>query len=55
MTRKRFVKLLMGKFGYCRDFANEIAFTTRHHGYMYDDKFFWLCCKLIYELPRIRL
>ena len=27
MTRKRFVKLLMGRFGYGRDFANEIAFS----------------------------
>lgn len=32
MTRKRFVKLLMGKFGYGRDFANEIAFTTSGFG-----------------------
>lgn len=52
MTRKRFVKLLMGKFGYGRDFANEIAFSTRHHGDTYDDKFFWLW--LICEMPRIR-
>ena len=42
MTRKRFVKLLMGRFGYDRDFANEIARATRRHGRAYDDKFFWL-------------
>lgn len=53
MTRKRFVKLLMGKFGYGRDFANEIALTTIHNGHTYDDKFFWLW--LICEMPRIRL
>ena len=53
MTRKRFVKLLMGKFGYGRDFANEIALTTRHLGHPYDNMFFWLW--LICEMPRIRL
>lgn len=46
MTRKRFVKLLMGRFGYCRDWANEIAFTTRRHGGTYYDEFFWFCEKL---------
>ena len=53
MTRKRFVKLLMGKFGYGRDFANKIASEIRHHGHTYDDKFFWQW--LIYEMPQIRL
>ena len=53
MTRKRFVKLLMGKFGFSRDFANEIARATRRHGHAYDDKFFWQW--LIYEMPLIRL
>ena len=46
MTRKRFVKLLMGRFGYCRDWANDIAFTTRRHGGTYYDEFFWFCEKL---------
>ena len=53
MTRKRFVKLLMGKFGFSRDFANKIACATRHHGHAYDDKFFWQW--LIYEMPLIGL
>lgn len=53
MTRKRFVKLLMGKFGYGRNFANEIAFETRRHGLTYEDNFFWLW--VICEIPRIRL
>lgn len=53
MTRKRFVKLLMGKFGYGRDFANKIAHAIRHHGHQYDEKFFWQW--LIYEMPQIRL
>ena len=53
MTRKRFVKLLMGKFGFSRDFANEIAREIRHHGHAYDEKFFWQW--LIYEMPRIKL
>ena len=53
MTRKRFVKLLMGRFGYDRDFANKIARATRHNGHAYDDKFFWQW--LIYEMPLIRL
>lgn len=52
MTRKRLVKLLMGRFGCDRNLANEIALTTRHHGHTYDDKFFWQW--LIYEMPRIR-
>ena len=42
MTRKRFVKLLMGKFGYGRDFANEIAFSVRSNGGTYANNFFWL-------------
>ena len=46
MTRKRFVKLLMGRFGYCRDWANDIAFTVRRHGGTYADEFFWFCEKL---------
>ena len=53
MTRKRFVKLLIGRFGYDRNFANEIARATRHHGHQYDDKFFWQW--LIYEMPLIGL
>ena len=53
MTRKRFVKILMGRFGYDRDFANKIDRATRHHGRAYDDKFFWQW--LIYEMPWIRL
>ena len=53
MTRKRFVKLLMGKFGCDRNFANEIARTIRHRGHAYDDKFFWQW--LIYEMPLIGL
>lgn len=53
MTRKRFVKLLMGKFGYGRDFANKIARAIRHHGHPYDEKFFWQW--LIYEMPQIIL
>ena len=53
MTRKRFVKLLMGRFGYDRDFANKIARTIRHHNHTYDDKFFWQW--LIYEMPWIKL
>ena len=53
MTRKRFVKLLIGKFGYGRDFANKIARVTRLQGHPYDEKFFWQW--LIYEMPRIRL
>ena len=53
MTRKRFVKLLMGKFGYGRDFANKIARAIRHYGRPYDEKFFWQW--LIYEMPRIKL
>ena len=49
MTRKRFVKLLMGRFGYDRDFANEIARATRHHDRPYDEKFFlqWLIYKML--------
>lgn len=43
MTRKRFVKLLMGRFDYCRDWANEIALTTRRHSGTYADEFFWFC------------
>ena len=39
MTRKRFVKLLMGKFGYCRDLANAIAFSIRRNGGTYKDEF----------------
>jgi len=46
MTRKRFVKLLMGRFGYCRDWANEIAFSIRSNGGTYADEFFWFCEKL---------
>ena len=53
MTRKRFVKLLMGRFGYDRDFANKIARAIRHRCHTYDDKFFWQW--LIYEMPLIRL
>ena len=53
MTRKRLVKLLMGRFGCDRNLANEIARTTRHHGRPYDDKFFWQW--LIYEMPLIGL
>lgn len=53
MTRKRFVKLLMGKFGYGRDFANKIARAIRRHGHPYYEKFFWQW--LIYEMPWIRL
>ena len=53
MTRKRFVKLLMGKFGYGRDFANKIARAIRHQGHPDDEKFFWQW--LIYEMPRIKL
>lgn len=41
MTRKRFVKLLMGRFGYGRDWANEIAFSVRSNGGTYADEFFW--------------
>lgn len=41
MTRKRFVKLLMGRFGYSRDWANDIAFATRYGGGTYKDEFFW--------------
>lgn len=43
MTRKRFVKLLIGKFGYGRDLANEIAFSVRSNGGTYADEFFWFC------------
>lgn len=53
MTRKRSVKILMGKFGCDRNFANEIALTTRLHGLTYEDNFFWLW--VICEMPRIRL
>lgn len=53
MTRKRFVKLLMGRFGYDRDFANEIASATRHCDLTYEDNFFWLW--VICEMPRIKL
>ena len=53
MTRKRFVKLLMGKFGYGRNFANKIARAIRHPGHPYDEKFFWQW--LIYEMPLIKL
>lgn len=53
MTRKRFVKLLMGKFRYSRNFANKIARAIRHHGRPYDEKFFWQW--LIYEMPLIGL
>lgn len=52
MTRKRFVKLLMGRFGYGRDFANEIAFSVMCSGATYKDEFLyisWIC-----EIPRIR-
>lgn len=41
MTRKRFVRLLMGVFGYSRDQANDIAFTTRYGGSAYKDEFNW--------------
>ena len=53
MTRKRFVKLLMGKFGCARNFANEIARAIRHNGRPYDENFFWQW--LIYEMPLIGL
>ena len=53
MTRKRFVKLLIGKFGYGRDFANEIAFSVRSNGGTYADNFFWLW--VICAMQRIRL
>ena len=53
MTRKRFVKLLMGRFGYDRDFANEISRATRHNGHRYDDKCCWQW--LMYEMPLIGL
>ena len=39
MTRKRFVKILMGRFGYCRDLANAIAFSIRRNGGAYKDEF----------------
>lgn len=52
MTRKRFVKLLMGRFGYGRDFANEIAFSVRSNGGTYADEFFWFCrfCETIGQI-----
>lgn len=53
MTRKRFVKLLMGRFGYGRDFANEIAFSVVYSGTTYKDEFLyigWVC-----EMPQIKL
>ena len=53
MTRKGFVKLLMGKFGYGRDFANEIAFSVRSNGSTYADRFFWQW--LIYKMLLIGL
>ena len=42
MTRKRFVKLLMGRFGYCRDLANEIAFSIRSNGGIYADELLYI-------------
>ena len=42
MTRKRFVKLLMGRFGYGRDFANEIASSIRCNDGTYKDEFLYI-------------
>lgn len=42
MTRKRLVKLLMGRFGYSRDRANDIAFATRYSGCSYKEEFNYL-------------
>lgn len=39
MTRKRFVKLLMGKFGYSRNDANDIACATIYGKATYKEEF----------------
>lgn len=46
MTRKRFVKLLMGKFGYCRDWANDIACSIIYGRATYEEEFNWCYSKL---------
>lgn len=42
MTRKRFVKLLMGRFGYGKYWANVLAFSIRNNGSTYADELLYI-------------
>lgn len=46
MTRKRFVKLLMGRFGYSRNDANNIACAIVYGQATYKGEFDWYYSKL---------
>lgn len=45
MTRKRFVKLLMGRFGYSRNDANDIACAIIYGKATYKGEFNWFYSK----------